>query len=65
MIPIGGRCAPRFAAVRAAFEENLRGGHELGACFAVVIDGEPAVDLWGGWRDAAKTRPWEGTPSSA
>lgn len=56
---IHGHCDPRFAAVRTAFEENFRDRGELGAAVAVTMGGETVVDLWGGWADAARTRPWE------
>ncbi|MFJ3821099.1 serine hydrolase domain-containing protein [Streptomyces nodosus] len=56
---IDGRCDPRFTAVREAFEENFRTRGELGAAVAVTVDGETVVDLWGGWADAGRTRPWE------
>ncbi|MEV6836893.1 serine hydrolase domain-containing protein [Streptomyces sp. NPDC051133] len=56
---IHGRCDARFAAVREAFEENVRTRGELGAAVAVTVDGVTVVDLWGGWADAARTRPWE------
>ncbi|MEU2061197.1 serine hydrolase domain-containing protein [Streptomyces sp. NPDC013455] len=56
--PIHGHCDPRFAAVREAFEENFRTRAELGAAVAVTVGGETVVDLWGGWADAARTRPW-------
>src|SRR5690606_37726197 len=56
---VHGHCDPRFAAVRAAFEENVRERQELGAAVAVTVDGSTVVDLWGGWADAARTRPWE------
>ncbi|MFI6405568.1 serine hydrolase domain-containing protein [Streptomyces sp. NPDC050548] len=56
---IDGHCDPRFAAVRTAFEENFRDRDELGAAVTVTVDGETVVDLWGGWADAARTRPWE------
>ncbi|MFF0200370.1 serine hydrolase domain-containing protein [Streptomyces sp. NPDC005017] len=56
---VHGRCDARFAAVRTAFEENFRDRGELGAAVAVTVDGETVVDLWGGWADAARTRPWE------
>jgi CubicO group peptidase (beta-lactamase class C family) len=63
-VPIGGVCDPKFSAVEEAFRRNMAEGdpecgEELGACVAIVIDGEPVVDLWGGYRDAARTRPWE------
>lgn len=57
--PIHGTCAPRFAAVRAEFERNFAERDEVGAAVAVVIDGELAIDLWGGWGDENRTRPWE------
>ena len=54
-----GHCDPRFGAVREAFAENFRARGELGAAVTVTLDGETVVDLWGGWADAARTRPWE------
>ncbi|MGW4673039.1 serine hydrolase domain-containing protein [Streptomyces sp. NPDC004324] len=56
---VHGHCDARFSAVRAAFEENFRGRGELGAAVSVTLDGETVVDLWGGWADAGRTRPWE------
>ncbi|MFG3155877.1 serine hydrolase domain-containing protein [Streptomyces sp. NPDC048219] len=56
---VDGRCDARFAAVRTAFEENFRERGELGAAVTVTVDGATVVDLWGGWADAARTRPWE------
>jgi len=56
---VQGDCDPRFTAVREAFEENFRERGELGAAVAVTVGGETVVDLWGGWADAARTRPWE------
>jgi CubicO group peptidase (beta-lactamase class C family) len=56
--PIRGYCPPRFAAVRQAFEANFAEGRELGARFALAIEGEVVVDLIGGWADRAQTRPF-------
>jgi CubicO group peptidase (beta-lactamase class C family) len=56
---VHGHCDPRFAAVRTTFEENFRERGELGAAVAVVVDGVTVADLWGGWADRARTRPWE------
>lgn len=47
--------------VRAAFEENFARGAEVGAAVSVWRDGAEALSLTGGWRDAARTRPWEPT----
>ncbi|WP_326696613.1 beta-lactamase family protein [Streptomyces sp. NBC_01754] len=59
MAPVHGHCDPRFAAVRDAFAGNFTGRGELGAAVTVLLDGDPVVDLWGGWADAARSRPWE------
>ena len=48
----------RFAGVQAAFEANLASGDDLGASFCATLEGEIVVDLWGGFADAARTRPW-------
>ncbi|MFJ5100160.1 serine hydrolase domain-containing protein [Streptomyces sp. NPDC088554] len=56
---IQGHCDERFAAVRAAFEQNFRERDELGAAVTVLVDGESVADLWGGWADTARSRPWE------
>jgi hypothetical protein len=49
--PIGGTCAPGFEGVRDAFVGNFAERGELGAAVSVHLDGEPVVDLWGGWAD--------------
>jgi CubicO group peptidase (beta-lactamase class C family) len=49
----------RFAKLRDAFGSCFTDGLEHGASVAVVVDGKPVADLWGGHTDAAKTRPWQ------
>ena len=49
----------RFAPVREAFEANLASGADVGASFCATVEGETVVDLWGGYADEARTRPWE------
>lgn len=56
---VEGFAAVRFDAVRGAFESLFADGLEHGAAVAVVADGRPVVDLWGGHRDLAKTLPWQ------
>lgn len=58
MTAIHGVCPPRFEAVRAAFTANFDEGRELGARFALAVDGEIVVDLMGGFADRAMTRPF-------
>ncbi|MCA6285348.1 serine hydrolase domain-containing protein [Phenylobacterium sp.] len=56
---VHGSCDPRFESLRRTFAGNLESGADVGASFAVTIDGEMVVDLWGGWADPGQTRPWE------
>lgn len=56
---IHGYCDQRFSAVKDVFAKNFESGSDIGASFAVTIDGEYVVDLWGGYLDAAQTTPWE------
>lgn len=58
MADLHGTIDPRFAELRAALERNLDSGEELGASFVLDVDGERVVDVWGGFRDEARTRPW-------
>jgi CubicO group peptidase (beta-lactamase class C family) len=55
---IHGHCDPRFERLREAFAHNFVAHGELGAACAVYVDGVAVVDLWGGWADKARTRPW-------
>ena len=57
-IHVQGQCQPRFEALRQLFAANIASGADLGASLAVTLDGEFVVDLWGGWADEARTRPW-------
>ncbi len=56
---VHGFCDPRFERARAAFAANFATGADMGASFAAIIDGAFVVDLWGGFSDAAGTKPWE------
>ncbi|MEU0541831.1 serine hydrolase domain-containing protein [Nocardia sp. NPDC005978] len=58
MTVVSGYCSDEFAAVRAAFTEQVESGAELGASVCVVVDGEPVVDLWGGHADPERTVRW-------
>ena len=57
-IGIEGQCDARFERVREAFAENFAQRGDVGAAVAVTIDGRPVIDLWGGYADKARTRPW-------
>ncbi|MDO8379752.1 serine hydrolase domain-containing protein [Phenylobacterium sp.] len=55
---VGGFTLDKYSKVREAFEANLASGADVGASFCATADGETVVDLWGGWADEARTRPW-------
>mgnify|MGYP003639151382 FL=1 len=57
--PVTGQTAAGFEAVRDAFVSNFENDGELGAGFAVMLDGEVIVDLLGGWADRQKTQAWD------
>ena len=58
-VHVEGSFKSKFGLVREAFAQNFQSGRELGACVAVMIDGEMVVDLWGGYKDKARTQYWE------
>lgn len=58
-VKINGFCEKRFEPVKEAFAKNFKEGLEVGASFAVTLNGKFIIDIWGGHADAAQTRPWE------
>ena len=50
-----GRYEPEYQAVVDAFIENFKVEDEVGAACSVVLDGRTVVDIWGGWRDGARS----------
>ncbi|MCX4095851.1 serine hydrolase domain-containing protein [Nocardia sp. alder85J] len=58
MAELQGHADARFGAVAEALSAVLD-ARDVGASAAVYVDGEPVVDLWGGWTDAARTVAWQ------
>ncbi len=58
-IDIQGFCDSAFSRVRDLFVELLAAEHECGAALAIMVDDRCLVDLWAGYADEARTRPWE------
>jgi CubicO group peptidase (beta-lactamase class C family) len=58
MADIHGFAKPGFEKVRDTFAANFDSGADIGASYCVTHNGETVVDLWGGYADAAKTKPW-------
>ena len=56
---VQGHVAPGFEPVREAFLSNFAGRGEVGAALCVYRDGQPVVDLWGGWADRSTGARWE------
>lgn len=56
---IQGQCGAQFEALRESLRSNLESGQDLGASLAVTVDGQLVVDLWGGFADAGRRKPWE------
>jgi len=53
-----GHFEPRFEPVWETLRYNLASGEDIGASVAIFVDGEPVVDLWGGYFDARFDEPW-------
>ena len=56
---IKGFCDTKFALVKEEFERNFLERGDIGACFALTVEGECVVDLWAGHQDADRSRPWQ------
>src|ERR1700712_1789631 len=58
MADIQGSYDDLFTAVPSALAGMLDDG-DAGGSVAVFVDGEPVVDVWGGFADADRTTPWQ------
>ncbi|CAH0024852.1 unnamed protein product [Clonostachys rhizophaga] len=58
MAQVNGSCDPQFQGVRDAFSKYIVSGEENGASLAVNFDGKDVINLFGGYADNARTRPW-------
>ena len=62
MAEIHGFCDDKFTPVRDVLAQSIDQGEDLGASFAVTIDGEMVVDIWGGHVETNK-KPGHGSPT--
>ena len=53
---IKGYCDPKFQKVANVFSDAITSGFETGAALAIEHKGKMIVNLWGGYRDASKTK---------
>ncbi|MEA2172060.1 MAG: hypothetical protein QOF76_5360 [Solirubrobacteraceae bacterium] len=56
---VQGQCQDRFAELGQLLEKSIESGEDLGASVAVSLEGEMVVDIYGGWADEARTKPWQ------
>ncbi|EDY86605.1 beta-lactamase [gamma proteobacterium HTCC5015] len=56
---IQGYCPPEFAPVKDQFYKHLKQGRDIGAGLSFSVDGETAIDLWGGWTDRQRQQHWQ------
>ena len=59
MVEISGQCDARFQAVKDVLANSIESGADLGGSFAVSLEGEMVVDIWGGALDAAGETDWQ------
>jgi CubicO group peptidase (beta-lactamase class C family) len=54
-----GQLDARFEPLRDVLEDSLAAGADCGLSLLVDVDGQTVADVWGGFADEARTRPWE------
>ncbi len=47
-VDVQGYCDEKFTGVSELFAANIEEGRDVGASFALTIDGEIVIDIWGG-----------------
>ena len=57
--PLQGRYDPHYRPVVDAFIENFNVEDEVGAGVSIMVNGKCVIDVWGGWRNAAMSTPWD------
>ena len=55
---IKGICVDKFSEIKDLFENEIIEGNSLGAAFAAYQDGEPLIDLYGGYVKNDLTKKW-------
>ncbi|MEM7322472.1 MAG: serine hydrolase domain-containing protein [Actinomycetota bacterium] len=59
MPDLSGTSDDRFQSLVDILDAQLAADYDLGASLAVAVDGELVCDVWGGWADTERTKPWE------
>ena len=56
---VSGYCDAKFEKVAEVFNRSFESEFEVGASFAVEIEGEMVINLWGGHQDAQRSQAWQ------
>lgn len=59
MAEIRGNCEAPFEDLKVLMRDFVASGKEVGASLVVNVDGEDKVNIWGGYADETRTRPWD------
>ena len=59
MANVHGQWDPRFEKLPQLLQSFIESEEELGASLAVDVGGKSLVDIWGGYADTQRTRPWQ------
>lgn len=59
MAKVEGHAEAPFEDLRKLLEEQIAAGDEDGASIVLNIGGKNVVDLWGGYLDTTRSKPWE------
>jgi len=57
-IEVKGYCDAQFESVLDVFKENFNSFNEIGASFAVTVNGKFVIDIWAGYTNESKTKYW-------
>ena len=57
-VQISGHCHEDFQEVAEIFAQNFDQYNEIGSSLCVIVDGEKAVDIWGGYTNEQRTDEW-------
>ncbi|MEC8822172.1 MAG: serine hydrolase domain-containing protein, partial [Pseudomonadota bacterium] len=58
-VSVQGNFDERFAPTMSQFAGHIATGQDVGASFALSVDGEMVVDVWAGSQDEAGEIPWK------
>jgi hypothetical protein len=57
-VEINGTCYSKFEKIKDILQKEINTGLSLGSAFAVYHNGEPLIDVYGGYTDKKKIKKW-------